>query len=102
LQYRTGGKGPASICSAKFLFFCVLLQSSGTVAMATVAMPTLAEKSANLKTMNANGDFADFNQQTIEQCMLSSLLMLHVLIALHNNTSVKDFATVADAMQERP
>ena len=77
----------------------MLLQSSGTVAMATVAMPTVAEKSANLKTMNANGDFADFNQQTIEQCMLSSLLMFYVFIALHNSTSVKDFAAVEGAVR---
>ena len=31
--------------------------------------PTMAEKASNLRMLNANGDFADFNQQTIEQCM---------------------------------
>jgi len=28
----------------------------------------MAEKMANLKMVNANGDFADFNRQTVEQC----------------------------------
>jgi len=32
----------------------------------------MADKMAYLKMVNANGDFADFNQQTVEQCMLFS------------------------------
>jgi len=29
----------------------------------------MAEKMAYLKSVNANGDFADFNQQMVEECM---------------------------------
>ena len=47
------------------LLFCfVFWQSSGAG-----DAPMVAEKTTNLKTMNANGDFADFNQQMIEQGM---------------------------------
>jgi len=46
----------------------------------------MAEKMANLKMTNANGDFADFNQQMIEQRM-SCLLMFYELIIAHSNVS---------------
>jgi len=42
----------------------------------------MADKVAYLKMVNANGDFADFNQQTVEQCMFF-ILMFHVSDILH-------------------
>jgi len=44
---------------------CMLLQSNGAG-----GTPTMAEKMSSLKMVNANGDFADFSQPSVEQCTL--------------------------------
>jgi len=55
----------------------ILIQSGGIN-----GTPTMAEKMAYLKTLNANGDFADFTRQTVEQCMFS-LMLFHISDVLH-------------------
>jgi len=44
---------------------CMLLQSNGAG-----GTPTMAEKMSSLKMVNANGDFADFSQPSVDQCTL--------------------------------